>query len=219
MQERVEFDLAESDDAEGMVRLIAAAFSTSEPLALAMGLSASEMEGFLQPMMPAAMAEGLTIVARLKSTGELAGALLNDDFASPLPVDPGRLGTKALPIISLLEMLEEHYRIGRTIAPGECLHLFMLAAEQRWKGCGIGRGLVEASLENAVRKGYLMTMTEATAGASQHIFRKLGFRDRFTVPYRDFTYEDRVAFGSIQDPSAAILMDKSLLDRPDQAMP
>jgi ribosomal protein S18 acetylase RimI-like enzyme len=211
IQEPVEYHVAKSADAEGIIRLIATAFSASEPLAVAMSISAREMEGFLEPLMPAAIAEGLTIVARQQGTGKLAGALLNDDFGSPLPVDPSRLSTKFSPIISLLETLDERYRVGRTIAPGEYLHLFMLAADARLAGRGIGRALVEASLENGISKGYRMTVSEATAGASQHIFRKLGFADRFLVPYRDFAYEDRAAFRSIQDPPGAILMDKSLL--------
>jgi hypothetical protein len=55
-----------------------------------------------------------------------------------------------------------------------------------------------------------VALAEATAGASQHIFRNLGFADRFTVSYREFLYEGRTVFASIEEPEAAILMDKSL---------
>jgi ribosomal protein S18 acetylase RimI-like enzyme len=211
-QEQIEYGVASASDESEIVRLIATAFSASEPLAKAMKLSVAEMAEFLRPLMPAAFAQGLTIVARRQGSDELAGALLNDDLASPLPVDPSRLDSKYLPIITLLETLEEHYNIGRTIAPGECLHLFMLAVDERFKGHGIGRGLVRASLEYGARRGYRAAVTEATAGASQHIFRALGFAERFPILYQDFVYEGKAVFGSIQDPPSAILMDKSLLE-------
>ncbi len=211
VDELIEYDVATLSDADKIVRLIATAFSNFEPLARALGLSVAEMEEFLQPLMPAAISEGLTIVARRTGSDELAGALLNDDLGSPLPVDLSRLNTKYLPIIALLGSLEEHYNVGRTIVPGECLHLFMLAADERFKGCGIGRGLVKAGLSNGSRRGYRAAATEATASASQHIFRTLGFAELFTISYASFLHEGEVVFESIQDSSCAILMEKPLL--------
>lgn len=210
VREPIEYGLAKPSDADKIVHLIATAFSTSEPLARAMDLSVAEMEEFVRPLIPAAMAQGLTIVARQTGSDQLAGALLNDDLASPLPVDPSQLNPKYLPIVSLLGKLEEHYCTGRSLAPGENLHLFMLASDEMHKGYGIGRGLVAASLALGSRKGYRTAVTEATAGASQHIFRSLGFTQQFPISYRDFLYEGKSVFHSIQEPATAILMDKVL---------
>lgn len=211
MPEQITYDVASSSDSDEIVRLIAVAFSRFEPLATAVDLSVREMEGFLQPLLPAAIAQGLTMVARREGADELAGALLNDDLASPLTVDPSQISPKYLPIVALLESLDERYRHGRTIPPGECLHLFMLAADDRLKGRGVGQGLVRAGLENGSSKGFLTAVTEATAGASQHIFRSLGFAQRFEIVYRDFVHEGKTVFGSIREPASAILMDRSLL--------
>jgi len=211
MQEQITYDVARSSDTDEIVRLTAVAFSRFEPLATAVDLSVREMEEFLQPLLPAAIAQGLTIVARREGTDELAGALLNDDLALPLPVYPSQISPKYVAIIALLESLDERYRHGRSIAPGDCLHLFMLAADERLKGRGIGQGLVTASLESGSRKGYRTAVTEATAGASQHIFRSLGFAERFEIAYRDFVHKGKTVFGSIREPATAILMDRSLL--------
>lgn len=208
--EPIEYDVAGPSDVDQIVHLVATAFSTSEPLARAVGLSVAEMQTFLRPLMSTAMAQGLTIVAHRASSGDLAGALLNDDFASPLPVDPSQLNPKYLPIIALLESLEEHQRFARDIAPGECLHLFMLAVDERFKGLGVGRGLVKATLEHGARKRYRTAVTEATASASQHIFRTLGFAERFSISYPEFRYDGKAVFASIRDPSSAILMEKPL---------
>ena len=89
----------------------------------------------------------------LSLTGE------KDDLASPLAVDRSRPNAKYLPIVRLLESLEEQYHNGRAIASGECLQLFMLGADEGFRGCGIGRGLVRASLDNGLDKGLTTVAT------------------------------------------------------------
>ncbi len=211
IRETVDYDVAQPPDSEEIVRLLATVFSESEPPAVAMGLSFRDMEQFLRLFAPGAIAEGLTIVARGRDTGKLAGVLLTDDFAAPPAVDLNRISRKFLPIFSMLENLDERYRKGKTISAGEYLHLFMLGVDGQFAGCGIGQGLVKACLDHGIRKDYRTAVTEATGIVSQRVFRKQGFVDRFSVSYRDFTYEGKVVFGSIQGHENAILMDKSLL--------
>jgi ribosomal protein S18 acetylase RimI-like enzyme len=207
----VDYSVAKTSDAEEMVRLLAMVFSESEPPAVAMGLSFRDLEQFLQLLAPRAIADGLTVLARSGDTGKLAGVLLTDDFASPPALDLSQVSSKFLPILSMLETLDEQFRQGRTICAGEYLHLFMVAVDGQFAGRGIGHGLVKACLDNGLRKGYRKALTEATGRVSQHVFRKQGFADRFRVSYRDFRYEDKVVFASIQEHENAILMDKSLV--------
>jgi len=211
VQEPMDYCVARPSEAEEIIRLLATVFSESEPPAVAMGLSSGDLEQFLQLFAHTAVAEGLTVLARCGDTGKLAGVLLTDDFASPPALDVSHISTKFLPILSMLETLDEQFRKGRTVSAGEYLHLFMLAVDEQFAGRRIGQGLVEACLENGFRKGYRRALTEATGRVSQHVFRKLGFVDRFSVSYRGFRYEDQVAFASIQGHESAILMDKSLV--------
>ena len=209
--EPVDYTVVKPSDAEEMVHLLARVFSESEPPAVAMGLALRDLEQFLQLLVPRAIEDGLTILARSRDTGKLAGALLTDDFASPPAVDPGQISPKFLPIFSMLENLDEQFRQGRTVSAGEYLHLFMLAVDEQFAGRGIGQGLVEACLDNGFRKGYRKALTEATGRVSQHVFRKQGFVDRCSVSYRDFRYEGKAVFASIEGHEKAILMDKSLV--------
>lgn len=211
VQAPVDYSVAKTSDVEEMVRLLATVFSESEPPAVAMGLSVRDLEQFLQLLAPRAIADGLTVLARSGDTGKLAGVLLTDDFASPPALDLSQISPKFLPILSMLETLDEQFRKGRTICTGEYLHLFMVAVDAQFAGRGIGHGLVKACLANGLRKGYRKALTEATGKISQHVFRKQGFADRFSVSYRDFKYEDKVVFASIQEHERAILMDKSLV--------
>jgi ribosomal protein S18 acetylase RimI-like enzyme len=196
-QEPVNYGVAKPIEAEEMVRLLATVFSETEPPAVAMGLSFRDLEQLLQLLAPRAIADGLTLVARSRETGKLAGALLTRDFASPPPLDLNQLSAKFLPIFSMLETLDEQFRRGRTISAGEYLHLLMLGVDGQFAGRRIGQGLVKACLENGFRKGYRMALTEATGRVSQRVFRRRGFLDQFSVSSRDFHYEDKFVFASI----------------------
>jgi ribosomal protein S18 acetylase RimI-like enzyme len=217
VQEPLGYEVAKPFDAEEVVRLLAAVFSQSEPPAVAMDLSFRDLEQFLQSLAPRAIADGLTLVARSRYTRKLAGVLLTDDFASPPALDLRQISSKVLPIFSLLETLDAQFRKGTTISPGEYLHLFMLAVDGQFAGRGIGQELVKACLANGFRKGYRKALTEATGRVSQHVFRKQGFTDRFSVSYRDFLYEGKAVFASIQGHESAILMERSLVYLPMQA--
>ena len=206
----INYDVAKPSDSNEIVRLLASVFSQSEPPAVAVGLSLADFEQFLQLALPSVIPNGLTVIARSASAGELAGVLFTDDFATPPALDLSRISPKFLPIFSMLETLDEQFRKGRAILPNHYLHLFMLAVEGRFAGQGIGQGLIRACIDNGSRKGYRAALTEATGKVSQHTFRKNGFADRFSVSYQNFLYENKAVFASIKEHEKAILMDRSV---------
>lgn len=206
----VDYDVANPSDSDDIVCLLARVFIESEPPAVAMALSLDEMKQFLQLVVPNVIPDELTVIARSSGTREFAGVLLTDDFASRPDLDISQISPKFSPILSMLEKLDEQFRKGRTVSPGNYLHLFMLGVEGRFAGQGIGQGLIKACIDNGSRKGYRKALTEATGKVSQHIFRKNGFANRFSVLYRDFLYENKVVFASIREHEKAILMDRSL---------
>jgi len=197
-------------DADEMTRLLAEVFSRRDPPALAVGLTFPEFEGMVRLFCPRAGDEGLTIVARAAATGELVGALLSEDSASWPPDGFDRLSAKFDPIFDILGQLDTEYRGGRTPPPGECLHLFLLGVAERFAGQGVARQLVTACIENGVRNGYRVAVTEATNTTSQHIFRRLGFVERVRRSYREHRFDGREFFASIAVHGGPILMDKQL---------
>ena len=193
-----------------MIHLIASVFSTAEPPAVAMGLSFADLSEFLHLLAPCALDDGLTVIARSYASDKVIGALLTDDFAVRAPLDPQRLSPRFLPILAMLDSLDDQYRSGREIRPGEYLHLFMIAVDPQFAGQGIGQRLVERCLDNGARKGYRWAVTEATGVISQRVFRNLGFEERCRISYRDFRYRDEAAFAAITGHDGAALMDRSL---------
>lgn len=133
------------------------------------------------------------------------GVLITDDFTSPLPMGSAGMSPKFEPIFELLGRLDERYREERTIAPGEYLHLFMLATEARYRGRGVAGKLVQKCLANGAEKGYRYALTEATGVISQGVFRSAGFVERLRAAYREVP-----AFAQIEGHEATLLMDRAV---------
>jgi ribosomal protein S18 acetylase RimI-like enzyme len=203
-------EVLKRNDVRQLVHLVARTLCADEPMGVAAGLLAPDVERFLQASSEQLLSDGLTMVAVDTATGKLAGALISDDLASPLSAEQENLSPKFLPVFALLGALDENYRKGATLSYGQYLHLFMLTIDKRFRGRGIGQMLVGAAVENGAEMGYRYAVVEATGVISQHLFRKAGFVERCRTSYAEFRYEGAAPFASIQGHEAAILMDKPL---------
>ncbi len=206
----IAYGLLGAPDASSMADLLGDVFSRFEPMAVAVGLPRAQQVGLVAALTPKALSERLSIVARDVSTGQLVGALLADDFGTPPPSDLEHVAPGFAPVGALLDSLDEQYRATTPVAPGTHAHIFMVGVAQAAASRGIARHLIESCITHATRLGYRMAVTEATGSASQHVFRKLGFSELFSVTYRDFTFGGSRVFSGIQGVSSALLMVRSL---------
>ena len=206
----IEYGPYVASDAEAMTRVLADAFSRYDPLAFAVGVTASDFESFVRPLCPKVAAEGLTYVARRSDTGQIVGVLLTEDAASPAPEELSRLDRKFDPVMDLLGEVVTEYRAGKEPVLGESLHLFLLGVSDQVTRQGVGQQLVKACLENGARRGYRVAVAEATNKVSQHIFRKLGFASRVHRSYAEHRFNGQAVFACIAEYGGPILMDKSL---------
>src|SRR5450631_1032544 len=142
----IEYGPYVASDADEMTRLLADAFSRYDPLAFAVGVTASDFEGFVRPLCPKVAAEGLTYVARRSDTGQMVGVLLTEDAASPSPEELSRLDKKFDPVMDILGQLVTEYRAGEEPMLGESLHLFLLGVSDQVTRQGVGQELVKACL-------------------------------------------------------------------------
>ena len=206
----VEYGVLRAADLDCMVQLVAKAFSSADPPAVAMGLTAQDLAQFLRTIAKHGAEAGLTTVARLRSTGEVVGAMLSDDFAAPPAVDLNAIARGFRPIFAMLEQLDRQYLPNEPAELGKYVHLFMLAVDARFAGQGLAQGVVRLCLENARKQGYRRAVTEATGVVSQHLFRKLGFQERCRIAYQNFQYDGEAVFSSIVDHGGVALMDHVL---------
>ena len=185
-------------------------FSRREPPAVALGITAGEFETFVQLLCPAAVTEGLTIVARRTDTGEMVGALLTEDSASAMPHGMDGLTSKFDPIFDILGQLDTEYRRGHSAQHGESMHLYLLGVAESATGHGVAKHLVAECLETGARKGYRVAVTEATTKVSQHVFGRLGFSERVHRSYEQHRFNGRAVFASVSEHGGPILMDRHL---------
>jgi ribosomal protein S18 acetylase RimI-like enzyme len=206
----VNYSVYTAADADEMARLLGEVFAQRDPPAVATGLTTAEFEVFVRLFCPNAVSESLTMVARDAATGEMIGALLTEDSASPLPGGMERISAKFNPIFDILGELDTDYRHGQAVQPGESMHLFLLGVAQSFAGKGVAQRLVTECLANGARKGYRVAVTEATNKTSQHVFRKLGFIERVRRSYADHRFEGQAIFESIAEHGGPILMERHL---------
>src|SRR4051794_30317010 len=100
-------EILKRNDVRQLVHLVARTFSADEPMGVAAGLLAPDVERFLQASSEQLLSDGLTMVAVDTATGKLAAALIADDLASPLTAETDNLSPKFGPILSLLQALDE----------------------------------------------------------------------------------------------------------------
>lgn len=206
----IEYALFTRSDSEEMASLLGDAFAKHDPPAVAVGLTSAEFKEFVWLLCTNPTMDSLTIVARSESGGEMVGALLAEDSSSRVPAGIEHLSAKFNPIFDILGKLEFAYRGKGHVTPGESAHLFLLAVAERFIGRGIAQQLVGQSITYAAQKGYCLAVTEATNRTSQHIFRKAGFAERAVESYKDFRYQGKAPFESIEDHGGPILMDIQL---------
>jgi GNAT superfamily N-acetyltransferase len=210
MNQPIEYSVCTARDTDEMAQMLGETFSRREPPAVALGITAAEFETFVQLLCPTVIAEELTIVARRVDTGEMIGALLTEDSASALPHGMDALSSKFDPIFDILGQLDAEYRGGHAVRPGESIHLYLLGVAESATGQGVAKHLVARCLETGARKGYRVAVTEATTKVSQHVFRRLGFRERVYGSYEQHRFDGRAVFASIAEHGGPILMDRSL---------
>jgi GNAT superfamily N-acetyltransferase len=206
----VRFSVCGPPDVDDVVSMLATAFAEGDPPTVAAGVTADEFGRLVELYRGKAGADGLSVIARSATTGELAGALLAEDSAAPFPEGAARLSPKFDPIFDILGELEGAYRPGRGISTGTSLHLFLLGVKQPFTRQRVAQGLVRTCIEVGARRGYRLAVTEATSSVSQHIFRKLGFVDRVRRSYRDYRFRGRAVFSSITDHEGPVLLDRTL---------
>jgi ribosomal protein S18 acetylase RimI-like enzyme len=192
------YRVSREGELDELTLLIADTFAREDPLALATGLTAGEIEAYIRAVLRSPEVPALTMIARDPTSGDMAGALLAEDASNP-PPEASLLSARLDPLYALFGTLAS--RLPAPIVPvaGQDLHLLMLAVSRRFAGRGTGQRLVAACMVNGGDHGFRTAVTEATGPVSQHVFGKLGFETEAEVAYADFRHDGRAPFASIAD--------------------
>lgn len=133
----IRYTVCEPSEVPELTTMLAPTFSQSDPPAVAVGLTPAEFADFVAPVVTSQATQRLTIVGGDLRSGDLAGALLNEDAATPSPDGMGELSPKFEPILDLYGQLEDQTAQPEEIEVGTVLHLFLLGVDARFVGRGI----------------------------------------------------------------------------------
>ena len=209
--EGVRFAVSDAAEVPELAALIGVAFARADPLSVAAGLSAEQIEGFVRGVTRVENVADLSIVARDAATGAVVGVLLGEDAAAPPPSAPPAMPGSFIPLLTLFVALVGEMP-ARNAEPGEVVHLYMLAVDEPVTRRGIAQRLVEASVANAAARGYGLAVNEAAGRVSHHVFGKRGFTDRARISYAEFEYGGRRPFAAVADEGGIVSMERDLGD-------
>jgi ribosomal protein S18 acetylase RimI-like enzyme len=206
----VRYAVCEPADVPELIQLLALTFTESDPPAIALGITPAEFEAFVTLVIAPQSTQELTIVARDLASGVLAGAQLNEDATTPPPDGITGLSEKFDPIFDLFGQLDDQLGESPVTEPGTVLHLFLIGVDNRFRGRGIARRLVQAALAHGSAMGYATAITEATNRTSQHICGKAGFTTRAQTSYADYRRDGVAVFASISEHGGPMAMVQAL---------
>lgn len=205
------YSILQPEDIEEATNILAETFTRYEPMTIAVQLPSEDLRKFVKSILIKTVNQSLSIIARNIQDKTLAGLVLTYDFFSTTEEQAVSLPASFKPIGYLLGKLEDKYMELVQHQKELALHIFMICVSNKFTGRQIGQKLVQYCLENGNRKGYKTALTEATNNTSQHIFRKAGFNELYTIFYKDFLYNGIPVFADIEGDSGTILMERPSL--------
>ncbi len=208
----IEYGPLTFENLEGAITCVSQSFVTGEPLSVHLGISLEEFLLFARAAYPRFVAEGMSIVARDKTSGQIVGVRISEDFVQDHEeiYIPG-LSPKFHPLFAILSSLGQHFQDLRQPQKGQYAHLFMIAVNHHYAGKGIAPNMNRLFFQRVIDMGYTHAVTEPTGAISQHILLdKFGFSCLHHIDYAEFLFEDERPFEGLQGHRCVMLLEKEL---------
>ncbi len=210
-ENQITYELLQEKDLEQTINCLADVFTSAEPVFTALKITPSEFYPLAETICQKAVEDGLSLVAKDSATSQVAGVIISEDLSTELSAQMYKnLPQKFEICFQLLKELHEQYENQKKVFIGKVFHLFMLAAKEQYRNKKIGKNLLEKNLKIASQKGFSAAIVEASGKISQHICRKYGFEDRFSIDYQTYEYKGIKVFEEIKEHQSCILMEKIL---------
>ena len=187
---------------DAIVRVLSESFCR-EPMAEALGMSASTLLPMIERLMPECIGNGLSAIAVPENEPQtVAGVCLSRDFKSPLPEGiPGEFPW-LLPIGHALMTVTQAYAAKRRhLKAGDAVELWMVAvAERRFARRGVASRLFRVCASLAREHGFKRCVTECSGRYSQIAAERAGFKEAARLAYRQFRFDGRAVYAAIDAP-------------------
>jgi hypothetical protein len=139
-------------DLKETIACVVDVFPRAEPMTKAMEITSDEFYPFAEIYCKKAIREGLSLVTRDKATGNVIGFLISENLASEPPDGIRTINEKFLPIIKLLDGLDENYKQSFELNGNNILRLFMVGVSKHYEGLNLATTLIKENLKLATKQ-------------------------------------------------------------------
>lgn len=197
----------DKSDLEQTIRCISRSF-TQETMSQALGIDANSYISLAEIFGQRAVQYQLSLVAKDEESGDVIGFSILEDFVAEAP-NLDRVDPRFIPIMNVVDELEQWYIKNSPVKSGEILHIFLTGVDEQYRGKGIAYQLMEETFKVAKNNNYKGIIAECTGVITQHIRAKNGFKVLKEIEYKTFLYNGDLVFKDITEPPGCQLMLKT----------
>ncbi|XP_076182731.1 arylalkylamine N-acetyltransferase 1 isoform X2 [Ptiloglossa arizonensis] len=155
-----------------------------------------------------AVENNLSLMA-VSTSGAIIGVLLNGKMDPPCDEEPEYLTSCENPkfkkILRLLRYVDKNVNRDEQYRGLNILEIRIISVDTNWRGKGIGKALIEKTIEIGREKGFHIARADCSSFFSGKLCAGLGFEPIYELPYVDYVDEDGKPVFSPALPHTAIV--------------
>lgn len=187
--DEIEIRRLSSADYNEVYALMMTAFLPDEPMNRAVGLSVRDSHELFCEFIDDALRDGISFVA-INSKKRIVGFRLNeimqrDSMAHP-PI-PIQYPQRMMFLVNLLGELSSGFFDLVPESMKKVLKLLVIAVDRDFRGAGVARKLMDATIKLAREENFDAILTTATAIRTQTLFTHMGFETLRVIQYDGYT--------------------------------
>ncbi|XP_071634644.1 arylalkylamine N-acetyltransferase 1 isoform X1 [Temnothorax longispinosus] len=145
----------------------------------------------------------------VSASGAIVGVLLNGKMDPPSNEEPEYIqsckNAKFKKILRLLHHIDKGVNINGQYRDFNVLEVRIISVDTNWRGKGVGKTLIEKSMEIAKEQGFHYIRADCTSFFSGKLCARLGFDAIYNLNYNDYVDEDGKPIFSPASPHTAVV--------------
>ncbi|CAJ0601963.1 unnamed protein product [Cylicocyclus nassatus] len=168
---------ATMDDYDSFLNIMVDAYTSTEPVARALGVTRDEAVEFVKSFLPHYLPQGYSLI--MESDGEVVGGYLVQYVQRPNPIYPSGPDPDLPPKIFLIETiahkLSENFWDIMPVQFTRCMHALYLVVIPSWHFRGAGSALTAAGIQMSKDVGADVAFAEVLSNHILHVSQPYGF--------------------------------------------
>lgn len=197
----IQIRTATMQEIEQMARCQTRVFNEREPMTMALGFSHEEYYQYLLKILPLSIEDGLSFNAIDTDKGKVAGTLICFDAFINEGRIPELTAVEMKGVVNtniLFDELEKPLYTNEFFKAGQCVRMMFVSVEEEYLRLGIADRLCGYADEVIRKKGYRISIADATNFRSAGLLEKLNFTKINEVIYSQIKTEGKNIFALVK---------------------